>query len=97
MSITLSKSPRRYDLGTITRCEPGQVVGELAFIDGARRSTWVIALESGEALRISWDDFSRLVVQDLRIGYQFWRNMALLSTKRLRDTTMFCSDLLGMR
>ncbi|HYR01870.1 MAG TPA: hypothetical protein VES58_00895 [Syntrophobacteria bacterium] len=57
----------------------------------------MIALESGEALRISWDDFSRLVAQDLRIGYQFWRNMALLSTKRLRDTTMFCSKLLGMR
>jgi CRP/FNR family transcriptional regulator, cyclic AMP receptor protein len=97
VSITLSKSPGRYDLGTITRCEPGQVVGELAFIDGARRSTWVIALESGEALRISWDDFSRLVAQDVRIGYQFYRNMALLITERLRDTTIFCSNLLGMR
>ena len=60
-------------------------------------SRWVIALESGEALRISWDDFSRLVAQHLRIGYQSWRNMALLSTKPLRDTTMFCSNLLGMR
>ncbi|HYR02289.1 MAG TPA: cyclic nucleotide-binding domain-containing protein [Syntrophobacteria bacterium] len=97
VSITLSESPGRYDLGTITRCDPGQVVGELAFIDGARRSTWVIALERGEALRISWDDFSRLIARDLRIGYQFYRNMALLITERLRDTTMFCRNLLGMR
>jgi len=97
VSITLSKSPERYDLGTMTRCEPGQVVGELAFIDGARRSTWVIALENVEALRIGWEDFSRLVAEDVRIGYQFYRNMALLLTERLRDTTMFCSNLLGMR
>ncbi len=97
VSITLSKSPARYDLGTITRCEPGQVVGELAFIDGARRSTWVIALEPVEALRIGWDDFSRLVAEDVRIGYQFYRNIALLLTERLRDTTMFCSNLMGMR
>jgi CRP-like cAMP-binding protein len=97
VSITLSKSPGRYDLGTVTRCNPGQVVGELAFIDGARRSTWVVALENVEALRIGWDDFSRLVQEDVRIGYQFYRNVALLITERLRDTTMFCSNLLGMR
>jgi CRP-like cAMP-binding protein len=97
VSITLSKSPGRYDLGTITRCEPGQVVGELAFIDGARRSTWVIALDSGEALRIAWNDFSRLVEEDVRIGCQFYRNVALLLAERLRDTTLLCSNLLGMR
>lgn len=97
VSITLSKSPGRYDLGTITKCEPGQVVGELSFIDGARRSTWVIALDAVEALQITWADFSRLVEEDLRIGYQFYRNVALLVTERLRDTTMFCSNLMGMR
>jgi CRP-like cAMP-binding protein len=97
VSITLSKSPGRYDLGTITKCEPGQVVGELSFIDGARRSTWVIALDTVEALQITWADFSRLVEEDLRIGYQFYRNVALLITERLRDTTMFCSNLMGIR
>jgi CRP-like cAMP-binding protein len=73
------------------------VVGELAFIDGARRSTWVIALDSGEALRIAWNDFSRLVEEDVRIGCQFYRNVALLLAERLRDTTLLCSNLLGMR
>jgi CRP/FNR family cyclic AMP-dependent transcriptional regulator len=97
VSITLSKSPGRYDLGTITRCEPGQVVGELSFIDGARRSTWVIALDRVEALQITWGDFSRLVEEEIRIGYQFYRNVALLLTERLRDTTMFCSNLMGVR
>jgi CRP-like cAMP-binding protein len=73
------------------------VVGELSFIDGARRSTWVIALDAVEALQITWADFNRLVEEDLRIGYQFYRNVALLITERLRDTTMFCSNLMGMR
>jgi glutaminase len=97
VSITLSKSPGRYDRGTITKCEPGQVVGELSFIDGARRSTWVIALDQVEALQITWGDFSRLVEEEIRIGYQFYRNVALLLTERLRDTTIFCSNLMGLR
>jgi CRP-like cAMP-binding protein len=97
VSITLSKSPGPHDLGTITKCEPGQVVGELSFIDGARRSTWVIALDQVEALQITWSDFSRLVEEEVRIGYQFYRNVALLLTERLRDTTIFCSNLMGVR
>ena len=45
--VTISLSPPGSEeaRGMLTNCTPGHVFGELSFIDGARRSTWVIALD----------------------------------------------------
>ena len=97
VNITLHKTPERYDLGTISKCCSGQVFGELAFIDGARRSTFVVAIEDVDAVQLSWGDFSQLIRGHPGIGYKFIYNLALVIADRLRDTTMFCSNLLGVR
>ena len=95
--ITVGHSPGQHDCNTIAKCLPGQIFGELAFLDGARRSTWVVAVDAVEAIQISWEDFSGLVEREPKIAYQFMYNVAVLIADRLRDTTMFCSNLLGVR
>ncbi|MFP3870963.1 MAG: Crp/Fnr family transcriptional regulator [Syntrophobacteria bacterium] len=97
VNITLSEYPGKHDAGTLTKCNPGGVFGELSFIDGSRRSAHVVAIEDVDALRLTWDDFSGLVRSDLKICCTFFYNLALVIADRLRNTTFLCSNLLGMR
>ncbi|MGD8372948.1 MAG: cyclic nucleotide-binding domain-containing protein [Syntrophobacterales bacterium] len=97
VQITLSGPSIKEDAGTITKCLPGQVFGELGFIDGARRSTWVVAIDEVEAVKLSWDDFAKLTQSNMTIAYKFMYNLALVIAERLRDTTMSLSNVLGVR
>jgi CRP/FNR family cyclic AMP-dependent transcriptional regulator len=97
VKITLANPQGRHLRASITSCCEGQVFGELAFIDGARRSTWVVAADDVDAIRISWEDFRRLIQGEPEMAYRFIYNLALVIADRLRDTTMFCSNLLGVR
>ena len=95
--INLSGPSVRDDAGTISKILPGQVFGELGFIDGARRSTWVVAIEEVETIQLGWEDFHQLTQNNSEIGYKFIYNLALVIAERLRDTTMSLSNLLGVR
>lgn len=95
--INLSGPSARDDAGAITKCLPGEVFGELGFIDGARRSTWVVAIDDLDAIQLNWEDFSQLIEANAKIGYKFIYNLALVIAERLRDTTMSLSNLLGVR
>jgi len=95
--INLSGPSSRDDAGAISKILPGQVFGELGFIDGARRSTWVIAIDELEVIQLAWEDFSQLTASDTTIAYKFIYNLALVIAERLRDTTMSLSNLLGVR
>ena len=95
--INLSGPSSRDDAGTISKILPGQVFGELGFIDGARRSSWVIAIDELEVIQLAWEDFSQLNESNTAIAYKFIYNLALVIAERLRDTTMSLSNLLGVR
>ena len=95
--INLSGPSSRDDAGAISKIVPGQVFGELGFIDGARRSTWVIAIDELEVVQLAWEDFCRLTASNTAIAYKFIYNLALVIAERLRDTTMSLSNLLGVR
>ena len=95
--INLSGPSARDDAGTISKIIPGQVFGELGFIDGARRSTWVVAIDEVETIQLGWGDFHQLTESNRTIGYKFIYNLALVIAERLRDTTMSLSNLLGVR
>jgi len=97
VTISLSPPGSAELRGALTKCTPGQVFGELSFIDGARRSTWVIALEDVEVYRIRWDSFSGIIQTKPEIGYRVMSNIARVIADRLRDTTMLCSNLLRVR
>ena len=95
--INLSGPSSRDDAGAISKIVPGQVFGELGFIDGARRSTWVIAIDELEVIQLAWEDFYQLTASNTTIAYKFIYNLALVIAERLRDTTMSLSNLLGVR
>jgi CRP-like cAMP-binding protein len=95
--INLSGPSARDDAGAISKIVPGEVFGELGFIDGARRSTWVVAIDEVETIQLRWDEFYQLTESNNKIGYKFIYNLALVIAERLRDTTMSLSNLLGVR
>jgi len=95
--INLSGPSSRDGAGAISKIDSGQVFGELGFIDGARRSTWVIAIDELETIQLAWEDFCQLTESNTVIGYKFIHNLALVIAERLRDTTMSLSNLLGVR
>jgi CRP-like cAMP-binding protein len=95
--INLSGPTARDDAGAISKINPGEVFGELGFIDGARRSTWVVAIDEVETIQLGWGDFHQLTESNRTIGYKFIYNLALVIAERLRDTTMSLSNVLGVR
>jgi CRP-like cAMP-binding protein len=76
-------------------CDPGDLLGELAYIDGDVRSCTVTALEQIEALAIPSSVFCAYVERTPRLAFALLEVLA----KRFRETTVrnseFRSDTLG--
>ncbi len=67
----------------------GQVIGEMALIDGGPRSATVRALTAPTTIEIiRRDDFERLCEQNARIGYQVMRNLAADLSFKLRHQNL---------
>jgi CRP-like cAMP-binding protein len=65
---------------------PGDVIGEMSFIDGARRSATARTTESSEFLVLSRASFAKLQKEHPDIAAGFFRNMAAIVAARLRTT-----------
>jgi CRP-like cAMP-binding protein len=65
---------------------PGDVIGEMSFIDGARRSATARTTESTEFLVLSRQSFARVQKERPDIAAGFFRNMAGIVASRLRTT-----------
>jgi CRP-like cAMP-binding protein len=65
---------------------PGDVIGEMSFIDGARRSASARTTESSEFLVLSRQNFAKVQKERPDIAAAFFRNMAAIVASRLRTT-----------
>ena len=65
---------------------PGDVIGEMSFIDGARRSATARTTESSEFLALSRQSFAKVQKERPDIAAAFFRNMAAIVAARLRTT-----------
>jgi CRP/FNR family transcriptional regulator len=65
---------------------PGDVIGEMSFIDGARRSATARTTESSEFQVLSRQSFARVQRERPDIAAGFFRNMAAIVASRLRTT-----------
>src|SRR5262249_29820140 len=65
---------------------PGDVIGEMSFIDGARRSATARTTESSEFLVLSRQSFAKVLKERPDIAAAFFRNMAATLANRLRTT-----------
>jgi len=65
---------------------PGDIIGEMSFIDGARRSATARTTESSEFLVLSRQSFGRVQKERPDIAAVFFRSMAGIVASRLRTT-----------
>jgi CRP/FNR family cyclic AMP-dependent transcriptional regulator len=65
---------------------PGDVIGEMSFIDGARRSATARTVEASEFLVLSRKNFAKVQKEHPDIAAAFFRNMAAIVAARLRTT-----------
>jgi CRP/FNR family transcriptional regulator, cyclic AMP receptor protein len=66
------------------RLEARSVFGEVAFLDGLPRSATVVAVESGEALRLSYDAFATLAARHPELGRSILLELGRIVSARLR-------------
>jgi CRP-like cAMP-binding protein len=65
---------------------PGDLIGEMSFIDGARRSASARITEASQFLVLSRQSFARVQRERPDIAAAFYRNMAAIVAARLRTT-----------
>src|ERR1700730_14051138 len=65
---------------------PGDVIGEMSFIDGARRSATARTTEASEVQVLSRQSFAKVQRERPDIAAAFFRNMAGIVASRLRTT-----------
>ena len=65
---------------------PGDIFGEIAFLENKRRSAHVIALDPVEAIHIDGTKLKELFITNYKIGFMIMQNIALTLTHRLIDT-----------
>src|SRR3954467_5793306 len=65
---------------------PGDALGEMSFIDGARRSATARTTEASKFLALSRESFARVQKRHPAIAAAFFHNMAAIVAARLRTT-----------
>jgi CRP-like cAMP-binding protein len=69
----------------IARIGPGQVCGEMAFLENGAASATVTAEEDGEACALDWKTLSDLFELFPHLGSRFYRSLAVSLSRRLRE------------
>ena len=65
---------------------PGDVIGEMSFLDGQRRSAGARTVESSEFLVLSRARFAKVEKERPSVASAFYRNMSAIIAARLRTT-----------
>jgi CRP/FNR family cyclic AMP-dependent transcriptional regulator len=65
----------------------GSHFGEMAFVDGEKRSASVTVTERGELISLDFQDLRRTLEANPAIAVKFYRSLALFLCGRLRITT----------
>ena len=68
---------------------PGEIVGEISFVDGRPPSASVVASKNSHVLVISRELLNRKLQADLGFAARFYRAVALLLSTRLRNTVNY--------
>jgi CRP-like cAMP-binding protein len=71
--------------GTIGQIGPGEICGEMAFLENARASASVIAAEAMVVYGVTWPVLQNLFELYPRLASRFYRSLAVGLSRRLRD------------
>lgn len=72
----------------------GQMFGEFSLLDSSPRSASVRAESDGFVYKFNADEFINLCKEDTELGYIVMRNIAILLSSRLRETTLLMRNTL---
>src|SRR3954451_1566645 len=64
---------------------PGEICGEMAFLENSKPSATVIATNDVEAAAIEWSALSELFQLFPHMGSRFYRSIAISLSRRLRE------------
>src|SRR3954451_12540915 len=64
---------------------PGEICGEMAFLENSKPSATVIATDDVEAAAIEWSALSELFQLFPHMGSRFYRSIAISLSRRLRE------------
>ncbi|MEW5735402.1 MAG: cyclic nucleotide-binding domain-containing protein [Thermodesulfobacteriota bacterium] len=96
MEASGASSEGRRDL--LVRLRPGDVFGEMAFLDHSRRSAYVVASDDITCLRLDGEGLERLMESNAVLGYRLMRNLARILASRLVDSNFrWRNELAGPR
>jgi CRP-like cAMP-binding protein len=84
-----------YKREQIVLLRKGDVFGEVAFLEGKRRSAYVVALDDIRALKMDGQELYEIFDQHSRIGYRFMENLAIILAQRLIDTNFMWRNDFG--
>ncbi len=81
--------PSTPDKEEVVHClRSGQIFGELALVDGSRRSASVEVDVESVVYKFQYDMIMQLMDNNPRLGYKLMRNIAAIIADRVRNTTM---------
>jgi CRP/FNR family cyclic AMP-dependent transcriptional regulator len=84
----LIKGSARIESSTkavISKIGPGEICGEMSFLENQLASAWVIADEPVEAYGIDWSTLHELFELFPHLASRFYRSLAVNLSRRLRD------------
>lgn len=71
--------------GQIALLGPGEVCGEMAFLENSQASASVVAVDEVEAYALEWSALADLFELFPHLGSRFYRSLAVNLSRRLRD------------
>lgn len=74
-------SARRWQIASV---RAGEVLGEMAFLEGSNASATVVADEAVEVYAVSWQALDSLFELYPHMGSRFYRSVAVSLSRRLR-------------
>ncbi len=91
VEVTVAELPGQ----AIARLGPGEVFGEIAFLEDTEASATVAALENSLLLEVPWTDLQARLDDDPGFAARFYRAIARVQAGRLRHTTRRAAATLG--
>ena len=83
---------RTFTGEVVARFGPGSVIGEVAFLDGQKRSANVISVGDSQAIVISSNALWTLMERDKAVGYTIMKNLSVVLCRRLRSMNEFADS-----
>jgi CRP-like cAMP-binding protein len=71
--------------GLIAHLGPGEIFGEMAFLESGVSSASVVAAENVETYAVEWSSLTDLFELFPHLGSRFYRSLAVNLSRRLRD------------